>query len=777
MNDGLDRQEAIRKSALWAAYGDALGFITELADKKSLKLRTDKSRIITTIPWNRKVGGQLGVTVELPAGCYSDDTQLRLATCRAIRGDGKFDVEAFAKVELPVWLSYALGAGRGTKSAAVSMTRKDTTWANNFFDTKTSRYVDCGGNGAAIRIQPHVWSSCDLKGGAFLPDVLSNAICTHGHPRGILGAVFHSLCLAHALYYKKIPGPDEWRNFIDMFYKIPEMIRKIPELSDYWLPTWDKIAESNIKLSCRALADECLKDIGVIQLIRDTAKSSSDVQYATMAREIGAMSDEYRGAGTKTAILAVVLSWMFKINPRGAIEVGSNLLGSDTDSISSMAGAIIGSVADYDPPGEICDETYIEEEAFRMSAISNGLKTESFIYPDLFSWDVGSVQSDFVKIDGDRLVVSGLGHANAVGELYKLKADDEIGWQWLQLNIGQKILAKRRLNPDVISSTHLAPGVEKEKSEVSSSKIIQETENDAGKKQEVKPVSPEKQPLISDQPVKESEASLTHLAPKVEKEISKVTSVEIRKEVLHDVSKEQEVKPVAPQKPTMALDQSAKEADTVSSKDLAPKVEKEASKVTPAEVRKEVPHDVGKEQESKAVASQKQTIIPDEAAKEANTISSTHLAPEIEKEKSEDSSSGITQEKVPDTFKEQEAKPVAPQKPALTPDQSAKEAETVSSKDLTPKVEKEPSKVTFVEVVQETLSDVDKELETKLATEIKQPLTLDQAINKVLASGFDPEVIGRVLLEFSERDNGVEMVIGLSAIIAKIYRAKIDKQK
>lgn len=627
MNDGLDRQEAIRKSALWAAYGDALGFITELADKKSLKLRTDKSRIITTIPWNRKVGGQLGVIVELPAGCYSDDTQLRLATCRAIRGDGKFDVEAFAKVELPVWLSYALGAGRGNKSAAVSMTRKDTTWANNFFDTKTSRYVDCGGNGAAIRIQPHVWSSVDLKDGAYLPDVLSNAICTHGHPRGILGAVFHSLCLAHALYYKKIPGPDEWRNFIDMFYKIPEMIRKVPELRDYWLPAWDKIAESNIKLSFKAVADECLKDIGVIQLIRDTAKSSSDVQYATMAREISAMSDEYRGAGTKTAILAVALSWMFKINPRGAIEVGSNLLGSDTDSISSMAGAIIGCVADYDPPGEICDETYIEEEAFRMSAISNGLKAESFIYPDLFSWDVGSVQSDFVKTDGDRLVVSGLGHANAVGELYKLKADDEIGWQWLQLNIGQKILAKRRLNPDVIPSTHLAPETEKENSEVISSEIIQEKENDAGKKQEVKPVPPEKQPLISDQAVKESEVS----------------------------------------------------------------------------------------------------------------------------------SSKITQEKVSDIYKEQEVKTVALQKPTLTPDQSAKETEADSSKDLTPKVEKEP--------------------ETKLASEIKQPLTLDQAINEVLDSGFDPEVIGRMLLEFSERDNGVEMVIGLSAIIAKIYRAKIDKQK
>ena len=118
MNANLNKQEAIKKSALWAAYGDALGFITELTDEKGLKWRTGTSRIIKTIPWKRKIGGQFGVIVDLPAGCYSDDTQLRLSTCRAIRGDGKFDVEAFAKVELPVWLSYALGAGRGTKTAA-----------------------------------------------------------------------------------------------------------------------------------------------------------------------------------------------------------------------------------------------------------------------------------------------------------------------------------------------------------------------------------------------------------------------------------------------------------------------------------------------------------------------------------------------------------------------------------------------------------------------------------------------------------------------------------
>jgi ADP-ribosylglycohydrolase len=105
-------KQSIRRSVLWAAYGDALGFITEMCNESSLLHRTrGKSRITGLIPWVRKVGGEFGIYVELPMGCYSDDTQLRLATSRSIRGDGSFDVETFSKIEIPVWLSYALGAG------------------------------------------------------------------------------------------------------------------------------------------------------------------------------------------------------------------------------------------------------------------------------------------------------------------------------------------------------------------------------------------------------------------------------------------------------------------------------------------------------------------------------------------------------------------------------------------------------------------------------------------------------------------------------------------
>ena len=149
-----ERRGRIQRAALWAAYGDALGWISELTDSAGLRRRTGGRALTEPVAWKRRIGGRSGVTASLPQGCYSDDTQLRLATSRAIRSDG-FDVEAFAKVELPVWLSYGLGGGKSTNAAAAHLALPSSTWWRNRF----KGWTQSGGNGAAMRIQPHVWAS------------------------------------------------------------------------------------------------------------------------------------------------------------------------------------------------------------------------------------------------------------------------------------------------------------------------------------------------------------------------------------------------------------------------------------------------------------------------------------------------------------------------------------------------------------------------------------------------------------------------------------------
>src|SRR5262249_26330699 len=214
-------ESRVTNSVLWAAAGDALGFVTELTDAAGLKWRTGGTAVRTTIPWRRSVGGKFGTVVDLPAGVYSDDTQLRLATSRAIRSEGQFDVEAFAKVELPVWMCYSLGGGISTKAAAGALCHPDVNWFSNFFSTNSTHYIDAGGNGAAMRIQPHVWASKNLDASDYVPNVLRNALCTHGHMRGIFGAVFHAFCLAEALKTGVVPNSAVWLRGLELARKIP----------------------------------------------------------------------------------------------------------------------------------------------------------------------------------------------------------------------------------------------------------------------------------------------------------------------------------------------------------------------------------------------------------------------------------------------------------------------------------------------------------------------------------------------------------------------------
>lgn len=435
----------IINSAKWAAYGDGLGFITELADASGVKRRAGVQVISKTIPWRRLVGGKFGAFVELPEGCYSDDTQLRLATSRAIHGSGEFDVEAFAKVEVPVWLSYALGAGRGTKIAAMSLAKDNINWFSNFYDGASGRYVSGGGNGAAMRIQPHVWSARDNTD-SYLQDVLRNAVCTHGHARGILGAVFHAACLSQALESRTYPGPDQWEQAVRLLSRVPEIVRGDSALSTFWLPTWERLSETSLDQAVRDVQEECMIDIELVGSLSWNAEPS--LNYRELVERLGVLDETQRGSGTKTAILGSALPWLFQNeNPEQALLAAVNLLGSDTDTIATMAGAIIGAVAIESPRGRIADLEYIESEARRMHSIRVGAVSSSFTYPDLLRWQPPRIQLECVGKDGDNFYVAGLGRARSIGAEISGRGADDAVWQWLCLDFGQTILAKRRKFP------------------------------------------------------------------------------------------------------------------------------------------------------------------------------------------------------------------------------------------------------------------------------------------------------------------------------------------
>ncbi len=436
MSNRESKTEAVVSSALWAAAGDAIGWITELGDADTIRYRTGTSYVSSPMDWRRRIGGRFGPTLHLPSGTYSDDTQLRLAVSRATRGDGNFDVEAFAKVELPVWASYSLGAGRGTTAAAANLTKGTVSWFSNFFGTRGERgYLEAGGNGAAMRIQPHVWK-CNLNApSAFVHDVLRDAIITHGNPKGFCGALFHAFCVAYAIAARQIPGPDEWIDFANELRCIPEAISSDEQLSLFWLGPWEESYGTKLKA---AVAEEISFVTEVVRSLPVRANAS----YIAVLESVGGFDEKTRGAGVNTALAAAVLAHLFrdKGNEEG-ILLAANTPGSDTDTIGTMAGAILGAARPEPMNWPIQDREYIVAEASRISDIASGKKANSFRYPDLISWSPPTTQSDAVGVFEGQMWLAGLGRAEAYGDTF---STSDAEWQWLRLDFGQTVLAKRR---------------------------------------------------------------------------------------------------------------------------------------------------------------------------------------------------------------------------------------------------------------------------------------------------------------------------------------------
>lgn len=452
----MEYENRVRRSSLWAAYGDALGFITELAGSSMLKRRTGATRVDALRSWTRRVGGQYGETLELPSGCYSDDTQLRIATCRAIRGNGDFDVDAFAAIELPVWNAYSLGGGCATKTGAEELSRPGARWFSNFYNTTRAEYLMSGGNGAAMRIQPHIW--CASEHGEMvsaLRDVIRNTVVTHGHPRAIVGAAFHGACVYSAVHNERIPGACEWREFLGIMNSVSELIRQDADLSAFWLPTWELKYGQSIESAIKGATDELASDIDLLVGSPGAKAQYTSLQdYSHLVESLGCLKREGLGSGTKTSLLASFIAWKSEGNPIEGMKVAANVLGSDTDTIASMAGAIAGSIASDDPPQMIMDQPYLERESARLARIAAGKITEAFRYPDLLYWRAPKRQLDVVGTRDDRWFVAGLGEARPVGEPQS-HADREVVWRWFELSFGQRVLLKHRQRPGIMANESL----------------------------------------------------------------------------------------------------------------------------------------------------------------------------------------------------------------------------------------------------------------------------------------------------------------------------------
>lgn len=442
-----ERAARVRSSMLWGAWADALGFISEMTTAANLDRRTRGRPLTKPFSWSRQVGGRNGVRADFPAGTYSDDTQLRLSTSRAISSHG-FDVEAFAKVELSVWPSYALGGGRASRAAAASIGRQQSTWATNFFDG----WQNSGGNGAAMRIQPHVYAAAKLAAGHYLDDVICNAVTTHGHPRGITGAVLHAASLAFTLENGRIPDSNnDWADLLATVASSITAFERVPELKAYWLPRWEATTKSDFHTAWYATINELDDMLTTVEHIPTLLRQHpDDTQHTTAAYNqlidsLKLTAPENRGSATATTIAALALAAGLPTNPAQAAQTAASILDTDTDTIGTMTCSLVGAATPCALPSPVQDENYLISEAERLTQISLGRAVPVFPYPDLLKWKAPRSALDCVGLVNGQPTLAGL------GQLLPLRDDHETEfptrnavWRWVSTSFGPSMFIKAR---------------------------------------------------------------------------------------------------------------------------------------------------------------------------------------------------------------------------------------------------------------------------------------------------------------------------------------------
>lgn len=218
-------------------------------------------------------------------------------------------------------------------------------------------------------------------------------------------------------------------------------------LGQRWLPVWESNYGMPLAEAVGATTQELLQlahRAASAAEMADGADDAVSTAYRLLANDIGALASATRGAGHITALLSLWIAWIYRSRPLEGLHLCGRLLGSDTDTIATMAGALLGAVADADPPQAPLDAALIESEAARLYALGEGARIPSFPHPDPLLWEPPRSLSDAVGLLDGETAVAGLGSADALGGVIEGQGKQPGLWQWLTTEYGQRLLAKRR---------------------------------------------------------------------------------------------------------------------------------------------------------------------------------------------------------------------------------------------------------------------------------------------------------------------------------------------
>lgn len=355
----LDRAEGM---FLGAAAGDALGWPQEL--RGGLVGGKDARQSRQPAPhydsWVRRSGSRYeGFYLDqVNAGEYSDDTQLMCAVARSyLSGDSWTDW--FGSVELPTWLVYQRGGGRAVLAAARSWAERRHPWVDTGSVRSAAKVRDfrqAGGNGAAMRVAPHVLATegeHDL-----IQNVLLDASTTHGHPRALIGALVYALALQESF---KASETVEYGQLLRAARRgLIEPYRARDILGSYIGFEYDGFEEEWHRV--------LLETVSLLDLADDAIRHNSLVDDDLVLERLGILGKD-GGAGNRTAVAAIYIASRGAARPSSALLSAAFMSEADTDTVGSMVGGILGAIHGTSWLKDLLavqDATYIRDLAAAM---------------------------------------------------------------------------------------------------------------------------------------------------------------------------------------------------------------------------------------------------------------------------------------------------------------------------------------------------------------------------------------------------------------------------
>lgn len=344
---------------LGAACGDALGWPNERVGKS--KAPKQQGRLHDFRSWTRRSGGRFFPHEEtIEAGEYSDDTQLILCLCRSLlKGESWW--EFFTQVELPFWSAYERGGGGATKRAVESWLDGVAPWSSNRKPQDVKRYFDAGGNGVAMRVLPHILRLGEKDFSVIASNIFLDGVTTHGHPRALLGALAYGFALWAAFRKNSKLAYGE---LVEDLIKNAEVWSALPSPSAIQ-PEWKNQAERTLQGYAKLWESAKAEVLEYLEVCRTELAKGALSFDDDVLKKLQCFNSKISGAGTVAAIAAVYLASRHAADPINGVVKAAFAIGSDTDTIASMTGGLLGCIngSDWLSPvrQNIQDAPYIEK--------------------------------------------------------------------------------------------------------------------------------------------------------------------------------------------------------------------------------------------------------------------------------------------------------------------------------------------------------------------------------------------------------------------------------